>query len=138
MKDMENKKKYQKIEKLSDEEIEKALKAFPRPSEFVVFNETDLDYSAVGKAIEGIYKHIVSDEECLVSAKNGEERCYDLTFKVGKDSTVEYKISCGINLTGTPFKFVYRLEKNRDLTKYEATRPIGTPDFVKKGFGEIR
>ena len=135
---MENKKKYQKIEKLSDEEIEKALKSFPRPSEFVVFNETDLDYSAIGKAIEGIYKHIVSNEECLTSAKNGEERCYDLTFRIGKDSMVEYKISCGINLTGTPFKFVYRIEKNRDLTKYEVTRKIGTPDFVKKGFGEIQ
>lgn len=132
------KKQYKKVEKLSDVEIEKALKAFPRPNEFVVFNETDLDYSAVGKAIEGMYKHIVSDEERLVSAKNGEECCYDLTFKVGKDSMVEYKISCGINLTGTPFKFVYKIEKNRDLTKYEATRPVGTPDFVKKGFGEIR
>lgn len=132
------KKQYKQIRKLSDAEIEKALKTFPRPFEFVVFNETDLDYVAVGKAIEGIYKHIISDEEYLVSAKNGEESCYDLTFKVGKDSMVEYKISCGINLTGTPFKFVYKIEKNRDLTKYEATRPIGTPDFVKKGFGEIR
>lgn len=131
------KKKYKKVERLSDADIEKALKAFPRPGEFVVFNETDLDYVAVGKAIEGIYKHIVSNEECLISAKNGEERCYDLTFKVGKDSMVEYKISCGINLTGTPFRFVYKIEKNRDLTKYEATRTVGIPDFVKKGFGEI-
>ena len=131
------KKKYKKVERLSDEEREKLLKAFPRPNEFVVFNESDLDYVSIGKAMEGIYKHIISDEECLTSAKNGEERCYDLTFKVGKNSQVEYKISCGINLTGTPFEFVYKIEKNRDLTKYEATRTVGIPDFVKKGFGEI-
>lgn len=135
---MANKKPYKKVERLSDAEIEKALSAFPRPGEFVVFNETDLDYAAIGKAMEGIYKNIISNEECLASAKNGEESCYDVTFKVGKDSMVEYKISCGINLTGTPFKFVYKIVKNRDLTKYEATRPIGTPEFVKKGFGEIR
>ena len=76
------KKKYKKVERLSDEEREKLLKAFPRPNEFVVFNESDLDYVSIGKAMEGIYKHIISDEECLISAKNGEERCFDLTLKV--------------------------------------------------------
>lgn len=129
---------YKKVERLTDEEQDKVLKDLPRLSEFMVFNETDLDYAAIGKAMEGMYKFIIIEDDTRKSIKDGEERCFDLTFKIGKDSQVEYMISCGLNLKNTKVANVFRITKNRELTKYEATRPIGTPDFVKKGFGEIR
>lgn len=135
---MENKKKYQKIEKLSDEEQENLLKDMPRLSKFMVINETDLDYVTIGKTMEGFYKSLVIDDDVRKAIKNNEECYYDLTFRVGKESLVEYVISAGFNLKDTNIKNVFRIAKNRDLTKYEATRPVGTPDFVKKGFGEIR
>ena len=134
---MANKKQYKKVERLSDEMLNTLLEDLPRSSKFTVLNNTSLDYIVIGKVIEALYKTILVDDVLRKDIINGEERMFGMEFTIG---SVRYEINGAFNIKGDEYKHfgtVFRVSKVRDLTNYEATRKVGTPDFVKKGFSDI-